>query len=245
LVAGPPVVRALEELVAAAKLGPADVLEYDPAAARRAFWEGRCGMAISWPSAADDRLTELSSEFPVALAELPGAREAFDVGRRAWDARGPTESPRVPLLSVAGRLGVVGAESPHPEAAFRLLLWFSGDQASLQLCPKSPATTLFRRSQAALPGAWVEPPVPPEAARQYAAALGDALGREQWALALRIPGRAEYLAALDEAVHQAVGNRAAPIEALVQAAARWRDVTARLGPQRQRAAYRASLGLDH
>ncbi len=52
LVAGPPFVQALEELVAAAKLGPADPLRYDPAAARAAFWNGQCGMALTWPTAA-------------------------------------------------------------------------------------------------------------------------------------------------------------------------------------------------
>ena len=40
LVAGPPFVHALEELVAAAKLGPADPLGYDPAAARAGLLEG-------------------------------------------------------------------------------------------------------------------------------------------------------------------------------------------------------------
>ncbi len=47
MVAGPPFVHALEKLVAAAKLGPADPLSYDPAAARAAFWKGQCGMALS------------------------------------------------------------------------------------------------------------------------------------------------------------------------------------------------------
>ena len=54
LVAGPPFVQALEELVAAAKLGPADPLHYDPAAVRAAFWSGQCGMALTWPTAAQE-----------------------------------------------------------------------------------------------------------------------------------------------------------------------------------------------
>ncbi len=54
LVSGPPFVQALEGLVAAAKLGPADPLRYDPASARAAFWAGRCGMALAWPTAAQE-----------------------------------------------------------------------------------------------------------------------------------------------------------------------------------------------
>ncbi len=51
-IAGPPFVRALTELVEAAKLGPAEQLEYDPAAVRAEFWKGTTAMAISWPTAA-------------------------------------------------------------------------------------------------------------------------------------------------------------------------------------------------
>src|SRR5208282_1949266 len=43
-IAGPPFVRALEELVAAAKLGPAEALDFDPAAVRREFWKGNVAM---------------------------------------------------------------------------------------------------------------------------------------------------------------------------------------------------------
>ena len=53
LVAGPPFVQALEELVAAAKFGPPDPFRYDPAAARAAFWKGQCGMTLTWPTAAE------------------------------------------------------------------------------------------------------------------------------------------------------------------------------------------------
>ena len=51
-IAGPPFVRALEELVAAAKLGPAEQLDFDPAAARAEFWKGSAAMAVSWPTGA-------------------------------------------------------------------------------------------------------------------------------------------------------------------------------------------------
>ena len=54
LVAGPPMVQALEELAAAAKLGPTDPFQYDPTAARAAFWRGECGMALTWPTAASE-----------------------------------------------------------------------------------------------------------------------------------------------------------------------------------------------
>lgn len=56
LLAGPPFVRALEELAASAKRGPPEQLQYDPAAVRDEFWRGHCGMALSWPTAAGKSL---------------------------------------------------------------------------------------------------------------------------------------------------------------------------------------------
>ena len=52
LIDKPPFVRALKELIAASALGPAEATGYDPAAVRRAFWEGKCGLAVTWPTAA-------------------------------------------------------------------------------------------------------------------------------------------------------------------------------------------------
>ncbi len=75
-------------------------------------------------------------------------------------------------------------------------------------------------------------------------AAQSALDRQQWLGALRMPGRAEYLAALDDAVSAAVGGKQSPADALGEAAKRWQAITARLGLDRQRAAYRHGMGLE-
>ncbi|NQU22062.1 MAG: extracellular solute-binding protein, partial [Candidatus Nealsonbacteria bacterium] len=159
LVSGPPLVRALEELVAAAEAGPQQPLDYDPAGVRTAFWQGRCGMALSWPTAAKGAVAAEveSAELPVGFAELPGSIEVYDVGRQTWDIRSQDDDPmgqddddpmgrsaagHVPLLAVAGRLGVVARESKNGRAAFELLFWLSGDHSAGQVCSASPATTL-------------------------------------------------------------------------------------------------------
>ena len=69
------------------------------------------------------------------------------------------------------------------------------------------------------------------------------LSRKQLMFALRIPGRGEYLAVLDEAVQQAVRGQQKPQDALRQVKTRWQEITSRLGLDRQREAYRRSLGL--
>jgi len=268
LVAGPPVVRALEELAAAARCGPGDATTLDPAAVRRAFWQGRCGMAISWPSAAAGQPAEsapatadgsargddsaghsasLAAPGPPVRAgfvALPGSAEVFDLARREWVHRQRDEPTRVTLLSISGRLGMVSKASSQPEAALALLMWLSGHRHGAEVSASSEQTTLFRREHVRRPEAWVEPPVGPDGAARYAELVEEALRGELFVFAPRIPGRAEYLAALDEAVHKTLDGRLPPIEALREAADRWNEITERLGRQRQRAALLKSLGLE-
>jgi len=243
LVDGPPFVQALEELVAAARSGPPQQLTWDPTAVRRAFWRGECGLALSWPSAADKDCVQAGSGLRVGFAELPGSARVYNVSGKSWELRGEGEETQVPLLSVAGRMGTVTSRSQWPELSFRVLLWLSDKQWNRQTSVASPATTLFRETDVPDPQAWVEGPIPSGAAADYAKLAKQTLNRRQCLFALRIPGRAEYLKALDEAVHQAVRGEKPAREALAQAASRWREITKRLGVEEQRAAYRCSEGL--
>ena len=252
LIAGKPMVHALEELAAAAKLGPDDPFQFDPAKVRAAFWRGECGMAITWPTAAVEERGEfeglaapmVDNSVRVGFAELPGSRLVFNRSENELGKRADDDDHRVPLLAVAGRLGVVAKGSPHREAAFQLLLWLSDDRMSPQISALSPATTMFRLSNLDVPGQWVEETVFHAAAAQYGEATLAAFSHEQWLGALRIPGRAEYLAALDEAVAATVRGEKSAKEALQQAATEWREITKRLGPEKQKAAYRHSVGLE-
>jgi len=240
LVAGPPFVRALEELVAAAEFGPDGPRRYDPAEARASFWKGRCGMTLSWPAAVE---IDAAAEREVGLCNLPGSPEVYDVGDQAWESRSGDEDSRVPLMSSAGRIGVVSAKSSNAEAAFELLLWLAGEKHSPQVSAQSAATTLFRKSHLLAPQAWVEEPMPSAAAAAYAALAEETFSRRQCLFALRIPGRRQYLAALDEAVLRAVSDGQPPADALRQAAARWRKINQQRGIEKQKQAYLRSLGL--
>ncbi|MGQ9575711.1 MAG: extracellular solute-binding protein [Thermoguttaceae bacterium] len=242
LIDGPPFVRALEELVFAVSVGPDPQPRYDPAEVRRAFWNGQCGLALTWPSPVDRGLKPAGPDIQVELVELPGSTEVYNISSRAWE--GCREGARhVPLLGVAGRMGTVTVSSQWPEWSFRLLLWLSDEQWSRLVSGASPATTLFRQSDLGVPQNWVEGAMPPDAADQYAALAQRGFQAEQWLFALRIPGRTEYLRALDAAVWDAVQRKATPKEALARAAAEWRKITQARGLERQQAAYLHGLGL--
>jgi multiple sugar transport system substrate-binding protein len=249
LIDRPPFVRALKELIAASALGPAEATGYDPAAVRRAFWEGKCGLAVTWPTAATAEgkvapKTVAAAPLPIAFAEMPGSSESYSFPDRAWEPRAEDDEPHVPLLAFAGRLGVVSRDSKSPDTAFQLLAWLSRDRWSELVSPVTPATTLFRSSHLKNPQLWVEPQVPSSAAAQYGSLVEKILSRSQRLMVPRIPGQAEYLAALDDAVREAVRGRQGPEEALSGAAGRWQQITDRLGRPRQKWAYWRSLGLD-
>lgn len=248
LIAGPPLVRALEELVAAAKLGPPEQLSYDPAATRRAFWQGRCAMALSWPSGAaqlpPEEPVEKNHPLDVLFAELPGSRDVYNLSDHAWMKREDDEDQRVPLTSLTGRMGMVARETAQPAAAVQLLVWLSSAQPSFPVAAHSPATTISRQSQLQLPRPWVEKRAAAKTAARYAVLCDKMFRHAVWLPALPIAGRDDYLQALDEAVRQAIGGQATPQKALERAADRWRQITAKRGLQPQRAAYLRSLGLE-
>jgi ABC-type glycerol-3-phosphate transport system substrate-binding protein len=252
LIDGPPFAKALEELVAAARIasaesGVTDQLAADPAAAREAFWSGRCGMAVSWPSAAWHASGDNSAKpaLPsVGLAELPGGEQVYNVAAKTWQPRGEEMGLRVPLLSVAGRVAVISAKCERADAAGKLILWLADRRWCDKVLAVSPATTISGRDQAASPQAWMEREASAEAARTYGASVSDALGRPDGLEALRMPGRAEYLAALDEAVQSAVRGPVSPSEALTHAADEWRMITKRLGLEKQKNTWLHGQGLE-
>lgn len=246
LIDGPPFIRALEELLAAAGPEGGDLLSQDPAALRKAFLEGHCGMTLAWPTAATDTGAnhDENRRIGIGFAEMPGSQDVYNVSDRAWETRRKGESPHVSLLGAAGRLGVVLRTSQWPDASFQLLLWLSDPQWSKQVSAASPATTLFRRSHLKDAGKWVDEAVPLEDAISYAGRVEQALSRQQSLSMLRIPGWAEYLSALDAAVHKAVAGDVPAPEALQDAAGQWREITERLGVEKQRKAYGSSLGLN-
>ena len=244
LIASPPFVEALHELTAATKHGPKEQLTFDPAAARKAFWQGHCGMAISWPTAASELPDALPAGMSVGFVEMPGSSKVYDASRRLWPKRTDDEPRTVPLLSVSGRLGMLGSQSQYAAASLQLLLWLSSEANSTLVCSASDASTLFRKSQMKSPGRWTERQVSPEAAASYAAQTRQTLESTQSFAALPLPGRAEYLSALDEAVLSAVRGEDVPLGALIGTAQQWKKISEKLGVEKQKTAYRRSLGLE-
>lgn len=242
LIAGPPFVRGLEELVAASKHGKPGL---SPTEVRREFLAGHAAMALTWPSRAADVSAETSSERRdwIGVAELPGSREVFKVRGGTWEALSGDESGRATLLGVAGRMGSIAKGCRNKTQALAMLLLLSGKELSSEVSAASQHTTLFRNNDLERAANWVDRDLDGEPAHAYAEAVQAAQSRAAWVSCVRVPGRREYVATLDEAVGKALAGEASPEDALTEVATRWSEITEKLGVEKQLDAYVRSLGL--
>ena len=248
MVAGPAFVRALGELVEAAKLGPKEQLEFDPAAARAEFWKGTTAMAISWPSAGASGTLHVppshgTRSVPATFSELPGATEVFHTSNGKWEPRSGDAGRRVRYLASPG-----GWRGPRgkPKRQRGIPATALAERSAVEhasLCGKSRHHALPRRSSRR-GGTMGRKHASASAAKMYAAQTRTTLSRGQFLASLRLPGRAEYLAALDDAVQAAVRGQQTPSEALNKAAGKWREISKKYGVEKQKAAYMHSLGLE-
>ena len=251
LIDSPPFVRALEELCAANKLPSAKVTQENlttltPAGARKEILAGRCGMALSWPTASLDPnagTAEKTRGIAIGYAEAPGSPDLFDAAEQKWTVRKAGQEQRVSLGLISGRMAAVTTSANAPKEAENMLVWLASAESSERTATRSESATLFRVTQAANPQVWLPEGASASAAAQYAQAVRDAQFRSIYVQSPRIPGRDQYLAALDEAVQAAVQGKSSPRDALTAAAEKWSAITKSHGPQNQRQALERSLGI--
>lgn len=248
-ITAPSFVRALEELVAAAPARSADALEMTPDAARQAILSGRCALAVTWLSPArpadDAPAIDERAASQLGVARLPGSHEVYNSAESRWERRGEGEPDHVSLLAVGGLLGSVTKSSQHARGAFNFLALLSNAEWHPRVLTTSRSTGMFRRSHLEAASVWVDPALPPSKGIEYGQLLEQIHREDGWMFAPRLPGRGEYLAALDDAVAAALAGEAKPGDALQAAAEKWEAITNRLGRDAQRQAYRRCLGLEN
>ncbi len=248
LIAGAPYVRALTELVAANK-GRAAEQPMTPAEAWAAIRGDKAAMAITWahPSAqpataANPAEPAQSGAAALGFELLPGATEVYSFAQQKWRARDEGEETHVPLVAVSGRLAAVTTTTTSAKDSQNFLAWLGSGEVCAAVVPASQATTLFRESQIASAGRFAGG-LDAKAARSYAEALAKSSQLESY-VALRLPARDEYLAALDAAVQAALSGDQTPADALAAASAKWSEITKRVGIPAQQRALRRDLGLE-
>jgi ABC-type glycerol-3-phosphate transport system substrate-binding protein len=240
LIDSPPYVRALEELVAAAGKSqdgatglpsPAEVVDQ--------VSKGDAWMGIGFPAVATPAAEDNDARADLAFAPLPGSADVYNFRTGDWEARGDDEEQRPSLVGLSGRQAAVCSGANQPQAAANFVTWLTGKEISARVAPSGSSTAPFRKSQLNATGRWLG--LDEQSASSCAAALEKSLSARQTVVTLRIPGQAEYMAALDDAVQSAVSGQQSPAEALQAAAKRWNSISDRLGRKQQTLAYRRSV----
>jgi len=244
LLDSPPMVKALEELVAASEgkkeanrgPSPSDCLDQ--------FWKGQAALAIAIPGHPTKK-SEGGTIPPadVLIGELPGSPQVFNPSDNRWEKRAEEEPTRIPLIQVSGRVGSLLTSSPNKPAAARALLLLSGPEWSPSISPESAATGPFRRSHLKQMGRWVESAADARLGKDLADIFSARFDAPLSMSSPSLPGGPRYLAALDAAVQSAVSGEIKPAAALAKAADAWRAITKELGLPAQKTAYRRQLGL--
>jgi ABC-type glycerol-3-phosphate transport system substrate-binding protein len=200
LIAGPPWVRALEELAADNRRSNPEPKLLTPVECFAKFQAGECALAITWPSAVPDSPAPQLQPEQVGLTLLPGSSEVFQPLAGKWEPVADGEPLHVPLLGISGRVASVSRASSQPRLATQFVLWISGPTASGRISPLSPATTVFRRSHFQNANTWQAPAAIREQLSAYGELLNSVQSHPRRFLSPRIQGQQEYLASLDAAV---------------------------------------------
>lgn len=246
LIEQPPYVRALEELVAVAKLRSPAHIDFTPADAKIALYAGDCALAWSWPTSAP-RTSESKVEAAIAqhvsIAELPGSRAVYNFGAQRWEEREAGESIHVPLLGVAGLSAAITTTARKLRAAENFLAWLSASDEAVEIFSANSNSTCFRTPHLAQVGRWCEPGLPSTGAQAYVDVLEKTQRHAVTMLVPHIPGGEKYLQALGTAVRNAVSGTTTVADSLKAGASKFEEITNSLGRDKQQAAYRRSLGL--
>jgi multiple sugar transport system substrate-binding protein len=203
----------------------------------RSFGRGDAVFTVSWDDPFIQAMEPGSSiRNKVAVALAPGSRRVWNRRTGRWD-----EFPAVNYAPyvVYGWTSGVARSSRHKEAAFDFLGFYANQKNhTSDLLVGRFGMNPFRASDLN-ERFWVERAGWDEAvARSYVDTQRLTTASKNRVLDLRIHRGQEYLYILSVGVYRALTGRESPQSALDTVAKRWRQLTERVGVEKQRAAYR-------
>jgi multiple sugar transport system substrate-binding protein len=241
LVASPPFVDALEQLVA--EQSSKDGTWRTPAENYAAMLQGEAAMVVAWPSS-HASLENVNGVVPVGVAPLPGAVRLYDYRQQTWESSGAESPATSVLVPVAGRIAAISRQTRRLRTAQRMIAWLTTAEANREFSNQFSDLLFVQSSQLMEPYAWVNDHMPREVASQMASVLRGYHEQALFVVNLRIPGRDDYMQALADAVRAALAGDVSPQVALDAAAVRWEQITDRLSRDSQRKWFQASVGVD-
>jgi multiple sugar transport system substrate-binding protein len=249
LIDSPGHVRALTVLTSLVPYGPKQMLRWDLGRGWDHFLSGRAALAVTWGDLGALAQQEGSRvRGKVGVAQLPGTREYYDIVQRRWVKTSVPQ--RVGNTTGGSWAGVISRQSKAPEATYYLLaLMASRPKSEVYATRGWDGIDPGRRYHFLPPQGtarlenYVRAGWDPADVRDFLQAYHDTYNNPLQLPYLRIPGTYSYWLALDLHLAEAVSGHVSPEAALKAAAIDFEDITIRLGRERQKRSYRASLGF--
>ena len=249
LLESPGHVRALKVLVDLVRFGPKEMLNWNIGTSWDDFLKGQAALTFTWGDLGGLAQQEGSKvRGKIGTAPIPGTREYYGIAQHRWIK---TAQPnQVGNVTGASWAGVISKHSKAPEAAYYLLALMATKEKSTVYAARGwDAVDPGRRFHFLPPNGsariedyvrfgWDEADV-----RDYSRAYFDNFTNKLQLPYLRIPGTFSYWQALDVHLSEAVTGQLSPEAALKAATIDFEEITIRVGRDRQKRAYRASLGL--
>jgi multiple sugar transport system substrate-binding protein len=237
LINTPGFVEALNDFVAARDLHPPGGREQTLAQVIQAFGNGEAVFSDSWDAPFVQAMEPGSpTRNKVSIALSPGARRVWNRRSGSWD-----DFPEVSYAPYVayGSTAAVARESAQRQAAFDFLGFFANaENHAADLLVGRFGINPFRHTDLNR-GFWVKQAGWDQAvAESYVQMLERMDQSHNRILDLRIHRGQDYVHVLSVGVYRALTGRESPQSALDTVAARWRELTARVGVEKQREAYR-------
>jgi multiple sugar transport system substrate-binding protein len=249
LLESPGHVRALKVLVDLVKFGPREMLAWELGKSWDHFLGGRAALAFTWGDLGGLAQQEGSRvKGAVGAAPIPGTHEYYSLARNKWVK---TEQVNQVGNTTGGSwAGVISKNSKAPEATYYLLALMASKEKSQVYAVRGwdgidPGRYYHflgpegsGQIETYLKGGWNEADI-----RDYSKAYFDSFSNKLQFPYLRIPGAFSYWQALDIHLAEAAAGQSSPEAALKATVVDFEEISIRLGRERQRQAYRASLGF--
>lgn len=245
----PGFIKGMEDMVKQIDTGPPGVVGFGFPETRPVFISGQAAMDRDWGDIGtlvfDKKLSQISGK--LGSTPTPGVDgQVYDRKAQAW--KDVPKGTRAPYLAFGGWMVAVPKAAKSKEAAWDLAAFMTNPITHSVLCVM-PDSGIQPARKSTLQGMGerylVQAGSDPGDAKAWLNALKQTLEDKNAVPELRIPGTADYYNALDVEGARAMAKELTPEEAMKSAAKSWEEITDRLGRDKQKAAYAASLaGTD-
>ena len=240
-------IRALETMIELIQFGPPDMLNWDLGQSWDHFLRGESALTFTWGDLAALAQQEGSLvKGKIGTAHLPGTDAYYNISAGEWVS---TAAPnRVGNTTGGSWAGVISKYSDAPEATYYLLALVAVKEKSITYVVRGwDGVDPGRLSHYLLPegtasideyiaAGWHEADI-----REYSTAYFENFDNIQQFPYLRIPGTYSYWAALDIHLYEAAQGQLSSEQALKETVLDFEILTNRLGREKQKEIYRASL----